>query len=114
MGSRGPCRGKDCIGGQQDLARVTDIQPRDGPKVDTWSKVDDSSVKSLRLFLQGIYPQMDITRGCAEERAHLFGAAALVRVRREGELVERLLDLGSGSALANAQDLHGGKEGHTV
>ena len=54
MGIRGPCHSKGCIGGQQDLARVTDIQPRDGPKVDTWSKVDDSSVKSLLAPLSGL------------------------------------------------------------
>jgi hypothetical protein len=33
--------------------------------VDTWSKVDVACVKSLRLCLQGVYPQMVMLRVCS-------------------------------------------------
>ena len=40
-----------------DIPADTRAVARAGPKVDTWSKVDVACVKSLRLCLQGVYPQ---------------------------------------------------------
>ena len=40
-----------------DLSLAEPIMSPDGPKVDTWSKVDVTCVKSLQLLLCGACPQ---------------------------------------------------------